>query len=59
MKEEHNVEEGNTQAFKEGEEKGIKKGEEKTARNLKALGTLTEKQIASVTGLTVKAVKAL
>jgi predicted transposase/invertase (TIGR01784 family) len=71
MKEEHNVEEANTQAFKEGEEKGIKKGEEKgikkgeaatqqkTARNLKALGTLTEKQIASVTGLTVKAVKAL
>jgi len=55
MKEEHNVEEGKTQAFKEGEAAN----QQKIARNLKALGTLTEKQIASVTGLTVKAVKAL
>jgi predicted transposase/invertase (TIGR01784 family) len=62
MKEEDNQVEAKTQAFKEGEEKGRKEGEEKlkeTARNLKALGALTEEQIASVTGLTLEVVKAL
>jgi len=63
MKEEHNREEAETRKFKEGEEKGWKKGEaatqEKTARNLKANGKLTEEEIASITGLTLKMVKAL
>jgi predicted transposase/invertase (TIGR01784 family) len=63
MKEEYNREEAKTQAFKKGEQKGIKIGEQKgikeTARNLKALGTLTEEQIANVTGLTLEIVKTL
>jgi predicted transposase/invertase (TIGR01784 family) len=62
MKEEDNQAEAETQAFKEGEEKGRKEGEEKlrtTARNFKALGTLTEEQIASATGLSLEIVKAL
>ncbi|OQY53761.1 MAG: hypothetical protein DRR08_03560 [Candidatus Parabeggiatoa sp. nov. 2] len=67
MKEEHNQEEAETRGFKEGEEKGWKEGKdegvreekEKTARNLKALGALTEEQIASITGLTLEIVKAL
>lgn len=62
MKEEDNQTEVETQAFKEGEEKGRKEGEEKlrtTARNLKALGALTEEQIANVTGLSLETVKAL
>ena len=55
MKDEHNQEEAETRRFKEGEEKGVKE----TARNLKALGVLTEEEIASVTGLSLKVVKAL
>ncbi len=71
MKEEDNQAELETQAFKEGEEKGWKDGKdegikegrlaekEEMARNFKALGTLTEEQIASTTGLSLEAIKAL
>jgi predicted transposase/invertase (TIGR01784 family) len=70
MKDEYNQEELEKEAFEEGEEKGRKEGREaglkegserlkETARNLKALGTLTEEQIASATGLTLEQVKML
>lgn len=63
MKEEYNREEAQIQAFKEGEEKGWKggkdEGRKETACNLKALGTLTEEQIANATGLTLEIVKTL
>ena len=63
MKEEDNQAEVETQAFKEGEEKGWKAGrlaeKKETARNLMALGTLTEEQIASATGLSLEVVNAL
>jgi predicted transposase/invertase (TIGR01784 family) len=63
MKDEYNQEDAEKQSFKKGEEKGLKEGEEKglkeAARNMKALGTLTMEQIASVTGLTLEVVKAL
>jgi predicted transposase/invertase (TIGR01784 family) len=62
MKDEYNQEEAEKQSFKKGEEKGLKEGEERikeTARNLKALGTLTMEQIASATGLTLEVVKGL
>jgi hypothetical protein len=55
MKEEYNREEAKTQAFKKGELKGIKE----TAHKIKALGTLTDEQIASGTGLTLEMVKTL
>jgi len=67
MKEEYNRAESEKQAEekgrKEGEEKGRKEGEEKTriemAQNFKALGTLTEEQIASAAGLSLEQVRAL
>ncbi|RKZ77979.1 MAG: hypothetical protein DRR19_27135 [Candidatus Parabeggiatoa sp. nov. 1] len=63
MKEEHNQKEAETRNFNEGKDEGIKEGEEKgvkeTARNFKALGALTEEQIASATGLSLEVVKAL
>ena len=70
MKDEYNHEEAKKKAKdegfqkgkKEGEEKGRKEGEEKikeAACNLKALGTLTDEQIASATGLSLEMVKAL
>jgi len=55
MKDEYNEE----QAKREAKEEGIKEGVEQTAHNLKALGTLTNEQIAQATGLTVETVKAL
>jgi hypothetical protein len=55
MKEEDNQEEAETRKFNEGKDEGIKE----TARNLKALGTLTTEQIARVTGLTLEVVNAL
>jgi predicted transposase/invertase (TIGR01784 family) len=55
MKEEYNQEKAEKRSFK----KGKKEGNKETARNLKALGTLTMEQIASATGLTLKVVKAL
>jgi len=49
--------------YGEGKEDGKKEGKEEekmeTARNLKALGVLTEEQIASVTGLSLKEVVTL
>jgi len=54
MKEEHNWEEAEMRKFKEGKDEGIKEGKKKmkeAARNLKALGTLTDEQIASATGI--------
>jgi len=51
MKDDYNQEESEKQAFEEGKKE--------TARNLKALGALTEEQIASVTGLTLEEIKAL
>jgi len=63
MKEEHNREEAEMQKFKEGEEKGRKEGKDEgmkeAARNFKALGTLTDEQIASSTGLSLEIVKTL
>jgi len=62
MKEEYNQEEVKREAKDEGLQEGIKEGEEKmkqAARNLKVLGTLTDEQIATATGLTVDTVKAL
>ncbi|MEK8018762.1 MAG: hypothetical protein VSS75_017965 [Candidatus Parabeggiatoa sp.] len=63
MKEEHNQEAAEMQKFKEGEEKGRKEGKDEgmkeAARNFKALGTLTDEQIASSTGLSLEIVKAL
>ena len=67
MKEEYNHEEAKKWSFKEGKDEGWKEGKdegvreekETTARNLKALGTLTMEQIASITGLTLEIVKAL
>ncbi|HEW97521.1 MAG: hypothetical protein DRR16_17140 [Candidatus Parabeggiatoa sp. nov. 3] len=67
MKEEHNREEAEMRKFKEGKNEGIKEGEEngrkkgikETARNFKALGTLTDEQIASATGLSLEMIKAL
>jgi len=55
MKDEYNQEE----AKKKAEEKGRNEEKEKTVRNLKAIGVLTEEQIASVTGLSLERVKAL
>jgi predicted transposase/invertase (TIGR01784 family) len=55
MKEEHNREEGEMKAFLKGGQKALRE----TAHNLKALGTLTEKQIASATGLSLEVVKTL
>jgi hypothetical protein len=55
MKEEYNQNQSLKQAKKEGEEKGMKKA----ARNFKALGTLTDEQIASATGLNLEIVKTL
>jgi predicted transposase/invertase (TIGR01784 family) len=74
MKDEYNQEELEKEAFEEGEEKGRKEGRQEgweaglkegserlkeTARHFKALGTLTEEQIASATGLTLEQVKML
>ncbi len=62
MKEEHNWEEAEMRKFKEGKDEGIKEGKKKmkeAARNLKALGTLTDEQIASATGLSLEMIKAL
>lgn len=62
MKEEYNEDKAKQEAKEEGFQEGLKEGEEKmkqAARNLKALGTLTDEQIAQVTGLTVETVKAL
>ncbi len=56
MKEEYNREEVSRQAFQEVERRVRK---EKMARNLKAIGVLTEEQIASVTGLSLEMIKAL
>jgi len=62
MKEEHNREKAETRKFNEGEKKGRKEGEEKmkeAARNFKALGALTDEQIANATGLSLEIVKTL
>ncbi len=63
MKDEYNQENAEKRSFKkgknEGKKEGKKEGIKETARNLKALGTLTMEQIASATGLTLKVVKAL
>ncbi len=55
MKEEYNREKAETRKFKEGKEEGVRE----TARNLKANGKLTEKEIASITGLSLEMVKTL
>jgi len=55
MKDEYNQE----VASREAAEKGFQEGLKQTARNLKALGTLTDEQIANATGLSLEIVKAL
>ena len=59
MKEEYNQEEVKREAKDEGFQEGKDEGIKETARNFKALGTLTDEQIAQATGLTVETVKAL
>jgi len=59
MKDEYNQDDAEKRSFKKGKKEGKKEGIKETARNLKALGTLTMEQIASATGLTLKVVKAL
>jgi len=69
MKDEYNKAESENNAFKKGELKGRKEGEEKlreaekkrlkAAQNLKNIGTLSEEQIASATGLSLDEVRAL
>ncbi len=51
--------EGRLEGKLEGRLEGRMAEKEETARNLMALGTLTEEQIASATGLSLEAVKAL
>ncbi|HEW97159.1 MAG: hypothetical protein DRR16_32205 [Candidatus Parabeggiatoa sp. nov. 3] len=58
MKEEYNREEVSRQAFQQAERR-VREEKEKMARNLKAIGVLTEEQIASVTGLSLEMIKAL
>jgi hypothetical protein len=55
MKEEYSQKLVDTDAFKKGKEEGVRE----TGRNLKALGTITDEQIASATGLTLEEVQAL
>jgi predicted transposase/invertase (TIGR01784 family) len=59
MKEEDNQAEVETRKFQEGKHEGVREEKENTVRNLKANGKLTEEEIASITGLTLKVVKAL
>ncbi len=52
-------EEGKKEGKEEGKEEGLKEAAEMSARNLLSLGTLTEEQIAQVTGLTLERVDSL
>jgi predicted transposase/invertase (TIGR01784 family) len=55
MKDEYNEENAKKQAKDEGRKEGMKEA----ARNFKALGALTDEQIANATGLSLEIVKAL
>ncbi|EDN69675.1 conserved hypothetical protein [Beggiatoa sp. PS] len=59
MKEEYNEEKAKKDARDEGWKEGEAATQEKTARNLRAIGTLTDEQIANATGLSLEMVKAL
>jgi predicted transposase/invertase (TIGR01784 family) len=59
MKDEYNEEQAKREAKEEGFKEGQVATQQKTACNLKALGALTDEQIAPATGLTVETVKAL
>ena len=50
---------GFDKGYGEGKEEGVKEGNIETARNFKALGVLTEEQIASATGLSLNEVRML
>jgi len=59
MKEEYNEEKAKKDARDEGWKEGEAATQEKMARNLRAIGTLTDEQIANATGLNLEMVKAL
>ena len=59
MKEEYNQQQALKNAFEEGQGKGERKAKLEAARQLKALGKLTEAEIANAIGLTLKEVQAL
>ncbi len=59
MKEEYNQQLAEMEAFKKGQKQAQTEKLREVAGNLKALGTVSDEQIARVTGLTLKEVRSL